>query len=123
MAEKKAPQTADEEWETIAEAAPTKVGFDTFGDVFIGIKLGVEEVTDPNTAKTWKVWLFTGVYPDELAGERCGVPGTYQLDNDLAKVPDGHETRIEYVKDVPTRQGNPLKSFTVKARVPKITAS
>ena len=115
-----------DEWETVKEAAPTMVAFDTFGDVFIGIKKGKEEITDPNTGNTWNQWQFTGVFPDELAGEHCGINGSYELDRALEGIPDGNEVRLEYVKDVPTHKGNPLKSFDVKQRKPgtrKVTAS
>lgn len=110
------PVPSDDEWETVKEAAPTMVEFDEFGDTFIGIYKAREEITDPNTSKTWTQHQFTGIYPDELAGEHCGINGTFELDKALADVPFDVQVRIVYVKDVPTHKGNPLKSFTVQQR-------
>lgn len=105
-----------DEWEIVKEAAPTKVAFDEFGDKFIGVYLSREEITDPNTAKTWTQHIFTGIYPDELAGERCGINGSSELDDALAGVPFGNQVQLTYVKDVPTHKGNPLKSFDIRQR-------
>ena len=110
--------TDDDGWEVAKEAAPTMVAFDDFGDRFRGIKLGVDEITDPNTGKTWNRWLFTGIFPDELAGERCGINGSADLDKTLEEIPDGYEVELTYVKDVPTHKGNPLKSFAIRHRKP-----
>ena len=109
----------DSDWDVISEAAATIVAFDEVGDKFRGIKRGVQVIEDPNTGGTWNQWQFTGIFPDELAGELCGINGTYQLDRDLAAIPDGMEVQVTYVKDVPTRKGNPLKSFQVLSRKPK----
>lgn len=119
-----AKQQDNDEWEGGKEAAPTMVSFDEIGDRFLGIKKGMEVITNPNpepdgSHKEWNQWLFTGIFPDELAGEHCGINGTADLDKVLATVPDGYETQLTYVKDVPTRKGNPLKSFDVRWRKPQ----
>lgn len=115
-----------DDWTTVDEGAPTMVSFDTIGDVFIARYWKAETVTDPNPNPktgeydTWTQYLFhataetlteTGEFTE---GELLGITGTWAIDRAMKNVPEGSLTRIEYVKDVDTNKGNPMKSFKVQ---------
>lgn len=112
-----------QQWVTVSRGDPAMITFDAIGDVFTGIKVGCTEITDDTVTppKTWLRWDFdahgaTEFYSD---GEFCGINGTWQLDRELSKVPDGALTRVGYHRDVPTGKGNPMKSFTVDYMLPR----
>ena len=111
------PQTADE-WSTVDDGVqPVTITFDTIGDVFIGTKLRSKTITDPNKGDTWTQFQFTGISPDEVAGEVCAINASVRLAEALNEVPDGATTRVEFTETVPIKgQSSPMKLYSVKYR-------
>lgn len=100
------------EWETAAEEAPTRVVFDTIGDVFLGFYQGTNEVKmDDGTSFTQ--YLFRG-----SDGVLYAINESYKIKQGMANVPEGHETRVEYVKDVDTGRPSPMRDFRIQHRAP-----
>jgi hypothetical protein len=111
------PQTADE-WSTVDDGVqPVTITFDTIGDVFIGTKLRSKTITDPNKGDTWTQFQFTGISPDEVAGEVCSINASVRLAEALNEVPEGAITRVEFTETVPIKgQSSPMKLYSVKYR-------
>lgn len=111
------PQTADE-WSTVDDGVqPVTITFDTIGDVFIGTKLRSKTITDTNKGDTWTQFQFTGISPDEVAGEVCAINASVRLAEALNEVPDGATTRVEFTETVPIKgQSSPMKLYSVKYR-------
>jgi hypothetical protein len=111
------PQTADE-WSTVDDGVqPVTITFDTIGDVFIGTKLRSKTITDPNKGDTWTQFQFTGISPDEVAGEVCSINASVRLAEALNEVPEGATTRVEFTETVPIKgQSSPMKLYSVKYR-------
>lgn len=106
----------DWNWDTVAEAAATKVVFDTFGDSFVGQYKGREEVKQEPTAdganQDFTMHRFLG-----RDGDTYAVNNSFSLDEGLEDVPIDTWVRLTYVKDVPTgRKLNPMKSFKIDVR-------
>src|SRR6202035_5937076 len=99
---------AEPQWETVAEASPTRVIFDTIGDEFIGTYKGVSHI-DPDNGKDdpFDVLLFEG-----LDGELYSMSGT-KLMKEFSKIPPGTMSKITYVKDLPSNKGNPFKDMKI----------
>lgn len=104
----------DSGWKTVTEGAATKVGFDTLGDVFIGTLLGQVHIA-PENDDPFDVWQFRAADGQEglTDNELVNINTSYGL-RDLESVPIGSLVRLEYVKDVPTNKGNPMKSFLIQ---------
>jgi hypothetical protein len=104
------------EWETVAEAAATKVVFDTIGDSFVGQFQNAEYIEREPAAdgsdQSFTVYLFKG-----RDGDLYSIQQSFSLEEAMKKVSTGDWTRITYVKDVPTaRKLNDMKSFQVDIR-------
>lgn len=105
----------DSAFEIVREAAATSVTLEV-GDVFKGVYVGPEEITDPNTGKEWTQYLFRaapnmdGIDEDEL----CALGGS-ALQNAIENedFAPGNRVRLECVKEVETRKGNPYKSLKI----------
>lgn len=103
----------DWEFETIAEAAPTRVVFDTIGDVFIGQYQGIEHIV-PEDSKVEPFDLFIFLGRD---GNRYSVNTSYKLEKALADVDVDTWVRLKYVNDIPTGRGlQPMKDFVVSVK-------
>jgi hypothetical protein len=100
---------SETEWETVAEASPTRVIFDTIGDEFVGTYKGVTHI-DPDNGKDdpFDVLVFEGT-----DGELYSMSGT-KLMKEFSKIEPGRLARITYVKDLPSGKGNPFKDFKVE---------
>lgn len=106
----------DWEWDTVKEAAPSKMIFDTIGDVFIGQYLGIEHVALELNAKgedpSFDQYIFRG-----RDGERYSIAQSFDLQKAMNDVEESKWVRLEYVKDVATGTGkNDMKSFKVSVR-------
>lgn len=111
------PASAPEEWVTVDEGAPTMVSLDTVGDVFVGRYIGMVEIVNPNDNETWKQYRFHMEDThggDFTVGELVGINGTYSLDSAMPKVPEGALVRLENMKEIPTKKGNPMHSYKVQ---------
>jgi|SRR5215471_8690461 len=113
----KADEWADDQFtEVAAEESPTSVVLDR-GDVFKGVYVGPQHVTDPNTGKEWDQFLFRagpnhdGIDQDEL----CALGGK-AIEDGMGGVPVGARVRLECVKEIDTRKGNPYKSVKITYR-------
>lgn len=101
------------EWETISEESPTKVIFDTPGDVFIGEFVGLRHIT-PDNGKDDPFDVFVFVGRDDA---QYSINTSYRLIEGMKNVPEGAMCRITYTKDVVTGRGlNPMKDFRVDVR-------
>lgn len=102
-------------WETVHEESALRVLFDTIGDQFVGIYIGVDDIT-PDDGEPFSLFLFRGI-EGETTGKVCGINQSYTLKQAMEKVNAGDITRLTYVKDIPTRRGlNPLKDFKVDVK-------
>lgn len=125
MASKPSNAFADDQgWETVVEEAGIKVQFTEPGDVFIGVYLSTETITDPNAKdgedEEFLAANFTGIYPEEVVGKPCQMFPGWKLRNALesAKVNTGDTVRITYVKDIDMSGSgrNPMKDFRVEVK-------
>lgn len=105
--------SATPEWETVVEETATKVIFDSFGDVFTGVKVNTEVIAqeddDPFTQFQFRGF---GVFP---VATLWGINESYKLMG-LAKVPNGNVVEITYIKDVAVGKGNDMKDYRVRTR-------
>ena len=113
------PGTAPDDWEfeTVAEAAPTRVLFDQIGDVFIGKYMGrefvkIDEPSSDGKDQSFYLHLFKG-----YDGDTYSVNNSYDLDEKMEDVEQGTWVRLTYKRDVKTSRGlNAMKSFQVDKR-------
>lgn len=104
------------EWETVTEEVPTRVVFDTVGDVFIGDYVGREDIPaeknptkDHPEGEAFSLFLFRG-----LDGKLYSVNTSTRLNDAMSKVDAGRRCRLAYMKDVPVNgQPSPMKDITV----------
>lgn len=105
------------EFEIVAEETPTKVVFETIGDVFIGQYVGPEHVDqepDPKTGedKSFDLYIFRG-----RNGGLYAINKGFKLAEAMETVGVDEWVRFTYVKDVPTgRKQNPMKDLRVERR-------
>jgi hypothetical protein len=99
-----------EGWETIREESPTMVIFDTVGESFTGDYLGHEVIHNPLDDEDMSRHRFRG-----LDGELYALWESYAL-QDLKPEHVGDRVRITYVKDIPSKKGNPVKDLKVQRR-------
>lgn len=102
---------AAEEWDDLATESPTKMQFTDIGDVFIGTFEGISHITPSNGDDPFDLLLFR----NSENGELCSTSG-YKLMQAFADVPVGTLARIEYLKDVDTGRGNPMKDFKIQVK-------
>ncbi len=100
----------DDGWNVVSDESPTKVIFDTIGDVFQGVFEGEKEIT-PKEGDPFTMYLFRG--PD---GELFGIPESFKIKTGMAEVKAGQECRIEYVKDVNVGRPQPMKDYRISVR-------
>ena len=105
-----------EGWDTVRGESPTVVVFDTFGDRFTGTYQGPEVIENPSAQegddKEFTRHNFTG-----LDGKPYAINDSYALGEALRKADAvGLLTRITYVKDIPSKRGNPLKDLKVEVK-------
>src|SRR5262245_38111076 len=120
-----AAKTTQPDWDdwstatTIVEESPQTVVFEEPGDEFVGIFAGNQHVEpeNQNVDKTHRdyvsfdQWLFR-----DREGTLVAIPATFKLDQAMMTIPDGHMVRVQYIKDVPTGKGNPMKDFKVQSK-------
>lgn len=110
--------TAPDDWEfeTVVEESPTKVIFDTIGDVFIGQYVGplhIEREPDKEGRdQSFTLYTFrardNGLY---------ALNESYQIEEAMKSVEAGQWVRVTYMKDIDTARGqNPMKDFRVDIR-------
>jgi hypothetical protein len=109
-----APETW--EWDTVSEAAATRVVFDTIGDTFVGKLLRKDYIEREPAAdgkdQSFHLWVFKG-----RDGDTYAINNSYEIDEALANIPFETWVRIQYLKDVKTaRNLNPMKSFKVDVK-------
>jgi hypothetical protein len=107
------PEFDEKEWDTVEEASPTLVLFDTVGDVFIGQYKGIETITPEKTEdEPFDRFIFT-----DRNGNRYAINVSFKLEKAMSKVTIDQWTRITYVGDIPTgRKLNPMKDFKVDVK-------
>jgi hypothetical protein len=108
----------DWEFETVADASPTVVIFDTVGDQFVGQYKG-KELIDPGTVdpETGKSSAFERFVFKGRDGELYAIPMSYKLNDAMEDIDNDKWVRITYVKDIPTgRKLNPMKDFVVEVK-------
>lgn len=113
MAESKAPETT---WTTVStgEAEPeTKIVFDSIGDEFVGVYLGMR-VVDPQdiTEKPYQQARFQGVGSDE--GTVYFTNAGFSLRAGLRDVRKGSLVRLTWESELDTGQSSPMKVFRVE---------
>ena len=99
-----------DQWSTVSEESPTKIVFDTIGDVFTGTFKGKLHIEPPDGEDPFDVLTFR-----DDAGEFCSMGG-YKLMQAFEEIPRETYCRITYVKNVDTGQPSPMKDFRVETR-------
>lgn len=106
-----APQ--DDEFVTVSDpqnAEPeTKIVFDTIGDNFTGIYLGMRDQS--NSDGSYKQARFEAV---DGSGEVYFTNANYSLRDGLKTVRNGSKVRITYTDDLDTGQASPMRVFKVE---------
>lgn len=87
----------------------TKIVFDTIGDQFTGIYLGMRQQENYQQAR------FQSVDNDEV----FFVNANYSLRNGLKNARPGQKVRITFTSETDTGQPNPMRNFTVEVARPK----
>lgn len=113
MAESAAKVNQEEAWEVVVSESGVKVVFDTFGDVFQGVKVRTITIT-PEDDEPFIQHLFYG-HADFPADTLYAINESYKL-TAIGEIPSGKLTRITYIKDIPVGKGNDLKDFRVETR-------
>lgn len=115
--EKQAAAPAADAFEFEDRPEPSKIEFGD-GEVFTGILTNIERVMIGEPRKPAVRYSF-----EELeTSKACFMNGTYQIDSKIRRHDVGHVIQIRYEGTDPnvSRNGNPMKKFTV--RVSKNTA-
>lgn len=104
------------EWETKAEAAPTTVIFEKFGETFVGQYVEKRHIDREPSAdgkdQSFDLFVFRG-----RDNELYALNSSYALAEGMEDIEAGQWCRFTYVKDVPTgRNLNPMKSFHIDVR-------
>lgn len=102
------------QWETAVPETGDQIVFDTIGDQFIGLYLGMRSVTveeKDGRESEFKVLMFTGV-----DGKPYQINAGWKLESafESAAVPERAIVRITYVKDVDTGRNDPMKDYRVE---------
>lgn len=100
-----------EGWETVQDESPDRIIFDTIGDTYVGLFLGIEHVIPESNPEEdfYQAHFYDEDSPKVIAGG-------YSLMRALQKVEVGREARMLYVKDIDTGKKDPMKDFKVWAR-------
>lgn len=102
-----------EEWVTEQDETPDKLIFDTIGDVYEGLFLGIEHIVPPecdDPDDEFDVAHFWDLESPKV------VAGGFSLMRALRKIDVGREVRMVYVKDVDTGSPSAMKDFKVWSR-------
>ena len=103
--------SADDVWQTVQEESPSRVIFDTIGDVFVGRYTGELHI-EPENDEAFDLYTYRGA-----DGEPYAINQSYNLKQAMDKVSPGDIVRITYIKDIPTKKKqNPMKDFRVDVR-------
>jgi hypothetical protein len=113
----------DPEWETVQDEPRTKISLEDEGETFIGFYEGTEHITDPNPDKDgnfneWNQYNFTGIFPDEISGERVAINAGAHLRQALDQIdPMKYVVRITRGRTIPVKnQPSPMVTFKVDKR-------
>jgi hypothetical protein len=103
-------------WEVKAEAAPTGVIFENFGDTFVGQYMEMRHIEREPAAdgsdQSFDLFIYRG-----RDNELYSLNSSFALAEGMDGIDPGTWCRIKYVKDVPTgRNQNPMKSFQIDVR-------
>jgi len=104
----KAPD--DWEFQVVKNEAPVKVDTEV-GDVFIGQFEGVNTVAPENGDDPFDMFHLRG-----RDGILYAFNSSYDLEKAREVMPVGSWVRLTHMADVPTKKGNPMKSFRVEVR-------
>lgn len=112
-----------EEWESVQEEPRTIIKFDTEGEQFIGFYEGTQHIVDPNPDKDgnyneWDQYNFTGIFPDEISGEKVAINAGAHLRQALDQTePNTYIVRIVRGKEVKVKnQPSAMVTFKVDRR-------
>lgn len=100
-----------ERWETVQDETPDRLIFDTIGDTYVGLFLGIEHIIPESDPE--EDFYQAQFYDDESPKV---IAGGFSLMRALQKVDIGRECRMMYVKDIDTGKKDPMKDFKVWAR-------
>jgi hypothetical protein len=107
-------------WKTVSDPAQTveetKIVFDTVGDEFIGVYLGMREV-DGGQNGTYKQARFS------VDKDLYFVNANFSLRAGLKNVRTGTLTRVEFTSEQDTGQESPMRVFTVQTATRKAGSS
>lgn len=97
------------EFETVVDESPSKVIFETIGDVFVGQYEGMQHIAPDNGEDPFDLLTFRG-----RDGNLYGVNNSYKMSQATNLMPLGAWVRLTYTKDIDTRKGNPMKDIKVE---------
>lgn len=102
---------ADWEFDVIADESPVRVVFEGEGDTFIGQYEGIRHVEPDNGDDPFDLFVFRG------RDERLySVNVSTKLERVITDEHIGKWMRIELIKLIPAKKGNPFKDFRVSIR-------
>jgi hypothetical protein len=105
----------DWEFETVADASPTKVLFDTIGDCFVGQYEGIQHIVPdtiiPGKIEEFDLYTFRG-----RDGQLYGINKSYKMSKGMDAVKIGDWVRITYVANIDVRQAEPMKDLKIEVR-------
>lgn len=105
--------TAPDDWEfeTVVDESPVRIIFDTEGDTFIGQFEGRKTITPDNGDDPFDIFVFRG------RDERLySVNTSTKLDGVLTNETEGKWVKLELIKLIPSKKGQPFKDFRISVR-------
>lgn len=105
--------TAPDDWdfEVIADESPIRAVFSDIGDTFVGQYEGVKTITPENGDDPFDLFLFRA-RDERLYAVNSSHKLVSVLNDDLM----GMWVKLEYVKDIPSKKGNPMKDFKISVK-------
>jgi hypothetical protein len=103
--------TNENGWEVRQDETPDRLIFNTIGDEYVGLFLGIVTITPEDTEEE----PFQQVLLRDDDSPKA-INAGYKLLQAFAKVRTGEEVKVKYVKDIDVKQASAMKDFKVWAR-------
>lgn len=103
-----------EEWTIEQDETPDRLIFDTIGDEYEGLFLGIEHIVPPECDDPDDEFDVAHFW--DLESPKA-IAGGFALMRALRKIEIGREVRMRYVKNIPIAgQASPMKDYKVWSR-------
>lgn len=106
-------------WSTVADgtadtAEETKIVFDSVGDEFTGLYLGMRLVEPSDGSSPYKQARFQGMPETDAAAELYFTNANHSLREGLKDVRKGTPVRLTFTDEIDTGQASPMKVFRIE---------